>query len=120
MFWVKLLHPVVIKAAADKTRATIVAKTPAFLRRKRQKTHPKNMLSGSNRPASEIFRLCVPTFVADAPPLKGLFVSIVSCALATPSAASWRLGLEKWQVTPAGSDAQPSPMVSAKSPFEVR
>jgi hypothetical protein len=33
---------------------------------------------------------------------------------------SFALGLEKWQKTPAGSEAQPRPMVSAKLPFEFR
>ncbi len=58
--------------------------------------------------------------MAEAPPLNGLLVSIVSCTLALPPAKSLTLGLEKWQVTPAGSDAQPSPTVSVKLPFELR
>jgi hypothetical protein len=30
------------------------------------------------------------------------------------------LGLEKWQKTPAGSEAQPRPMVSVNVPLELR
>jgi hypothetical protein len=58
--------------------------------------------------------------MAEAPPPNGLLVSIVSWTLATPFAGRFTLMGEKWQFTPAGSDAHPNPMVSAKPEFELR
>src|SRR5450756_2144604 len=45
---------------------------------------------------------------------------MVSCTFCVAPDASVALGWEKWQVTAAGSDPQPSPMVSAKPLIEVR
>jgi len=59
-------------------------------------------------------------FMAEAPPVSGLSVSMVNWAVLVEFAARLTLGLEKWQVTPAGSDAQPSPMVSVKPATEAR
>jgi hypothetical protein len=58
-------------------------------------------------------------FMAVAPPPSGLLVSIVSCAVAVPFGARAKEMLEKWQLTPAGSDPQPRPMVSVKPATEV-
>jgi negative regulator of sigma E activity len=45
---------------------------------------------------------------------------MVKDTVSVPFAAKRTLGEEKWQLTPAGSDAQPSPMVSVKPLIEVR
>lgn len=58
--------------------------------------------------------------MAEVPPVSGSFVSMVNCAVWVEFDASLTLGLEKWQVTPAGSDEQPSPIVSEKPATEVR
>ena len=58
--------------------------------------------------------------MADAPPPSGLLVSMVNCTLWEPVAARAMVGVEKWQLTPAGSEAQPSPMVSVKPLIELR
>jgi hypothetical protein len=56
--------------------------------------------------------------MVDEPPLNGLLVSIVSCVVAVPFAATGTLYAAKWQVTPAGRDAQPKPMVSVNPPLD--
>jgi len=45
---------------------------------------------------------------------------MVSCELAVPLANSFTESGEKWQVTAAGTDAQPRPMVSVKPVTELR
>jgi hypothetical protein len=85
----------------------------------RHKSQPKNALNGSKKPA-----MSTPPpgreFMAAAPPVSGLFVSIVNCALAVAFAARLTAGLENWHVTPNGRDAQPSPIVSLNPPLETR
>jgi hypothetical protein len=44
---------------------------------------------------------------------------MVSCAVAVLLAARLTLELENWQVTPIGSEAQASAIVSLKFPFEA-
>jgi hypothetical protein len=116
----KLLQPVANSEAAERTSASAKVSTPAFRLRSRQKIHPKHKLRGKNRPANATLLLPAPAFRAEAPPLNGLLESIESCTLAFPPAKSLTVGLEKWQETPAGSDAQPNPTVSVKVPFELR
>jgi hypothetical protein len=45
---------------------------------------------------------------------------MVTCAAAAPLAGSVTLRGEKWQLTPAGSEAQPKPMVSVNPLLELR
>lgn len=52
--------------------------------------------------------------MADEPPVSGELVSMVNCAVWLPPAGTVTLALEKWHVTLAGSDAQPSPTESVK------
>ena len=81
---------------------------------------PKRRPNGRNRLARKTPGLPAGrAFEADAPPPSGLLVSMVSVTFTMPFAARATLGVEKLQLTPAGSEAQPSPMVSAKPSVEV-
>jgi hypothetical protein len=58
--------------------------------------------------------------VTDEPPVSGSSVSMVSCAVCVVLAASLTVALEKWQVTPVGSEPHPRPMVSEKLSRDFR
>jgi len=68
-----------------------------------------------DKPARYAPRLSPCVFIAVVPPLSGLLVSIVTWAVWVPLAASTTLGLEKWQFTTDGSEAQPNPSVVGKA-----
>jgi hypothetical protein len=57
--------------------------------------------------------------MADEPPPNGLLVSMVNDTFTVPFAGRVMVGVEKWQLTPGGSDAQPSPILSVKPSSEV-
>ena len=57
--------------------------------------------------------------MAVVPPLRGLLVSIVSCTLLTEPDLRFESMVEKWQLTAAGRDEHPKPMVSENPLSEV-
>ena len=114
-------QPLASSTPAESASTTIIVNTPALRLRSRQKIQPNNALRGSSSPAMYKLSPCAPRlFMAAAPPLSGELVSMVNCAVAVPFAARVTDGLENVQVTCAGSEAQPSPIVSVKPPSEVR
>ena len=86
----------------------------AWRLRKRQNTSPKSRLAGRNNVAIDTEPPECFALLADWPPLSGESVSIVSCTVCVWPDASFTEFEEKWQLTAAGIDRQPIPMVSEK------
>lgn len=120
LFCVNPPQPVASIAAPDSARISKRLHMLALRLRKRQRIQPRKRLNGRNRPASADLRATVCLFIAVAPPPSGLFVSIVNCAVTVAFAARGTEMLEKWQLTPAGREAQPKPIVSVNPLTEVR
>ena len=111
--WVKPEQAVMAMETRPKSTTARQVKTALWRLRSLQKRQPKNRLRGKVRPANKAL---VPpgrcTLEVEAPPPSGLLVSMVNCTFWVPLAVSGWLIVEKWQLTAAGNDAQPRPIVS--------
>src|ERR1035438_7169015 len=114
--WLNPEQPFSSIAADESSRTSTAVQADGFSLQNRQNIQPKQRLKGRNRPAREAPRFAACAFIAVVPPLRGLLVSMVNWTVCAPFAARPALMLEKWQLTAAGSDAQPIPMLASANP----